>query len=163
MLEWLRQQGKLSERKARLLAAAWCRGAWPQVTDERIKRIIEAAEQHAEEATADRQVSALEAAEILFPSMEPDAPLDHGRHQKADLVRELFSPFLAEPLDLAWRTPAIVSLAREIYDDRLFDVMPALGAALSDAGCTVPEILQHCSRGPHVRGCFVLDAVLGRS
>lgn len=62
------------------------------------------------------------------------------------------------------RTPEAVDLAREIYDERDFASMPRLGAALEQAGCTAPEILSHCCRpGPHARGCWVVDSLLGKS
>jgi len=54
-------------------------------------------------------------------------------------------------------------LAREVYESRDFGPMPVLADALEDAGCVEPEILAHCrGEGPHVRGCWVVDLVLGR-
>jgi hypothetical protein len=40
---------------------------------------------------------------------------------------------------------------------------PILTDALQDAGCDGADILDHC-RGPgaHVRGCWVVDLVLGK-
>jgi hypothetical protein len=36
--------------------------------------------------------------------------------------------------------------------------------ALEDAGCTDAELLGHLrSPGPHVRGCWAVDLVLGKS
>mgnify|MGYP001076712257 FL=1 len=41
--------------------------------------------------------------------------------------------------------------------------MPLLADALMDAGCDHEEILAHCrGEGPHVRGCWVVDLVLGK-
>jgi hypothetical protein len=41
--------------------------------------------------------------------------------------------------------------------------MRELGDALEVSGCTDAELLAHLrSPGPHVRGCFALDAVLGK-
>jgi len=41
--------------------------------------------------------------------------------------------------------------------------MPVLGDALEDAGCGDVQLLEHCrTGGEHVRGCWVLDAILGR-
>jgi anti-anti-sigma factor len=65
--------------------------------------------------------------------------------------------------DPAWRTETVVSLARRMYDTGDFDLMPVMSDALQDAGCEDAAILDHCrGRGPHVRGCWVADLVLGR-
>ena len=57
----------------------------------------------------------------------------------------------------------MVQIAQAIYDDRAFDRMPILADALEDAGCTDRAILDHCrSEGPHVRGCWVVDLLLGK-
>ena len=44
------------------------------------------------------------------------------------------------------------------------DRKPILADALQDAGCDNADVLDHChSEGPHVRGCWVVDLVLGKS
>jgi hypothetical protein len=50
-----------------------------------------------------------------------------------------------------------------MYKSRDFTPMPILADALQDAGCDNAEILAHC-RGdsPHIRGCWVVDLVLGK-
>jgi hypothetical protein len=51
-----------------------------------------------------------------------------------------------------------------MYDSREFGNMPILADALQDAGCELPEVLDHCrGPGPHVRGCWVVDLVLGKA
>lgn len=83
---------------------------------------------------------------------------------QADLLRDIVAPFRTTSFDPAWRTPSVMELARRAYEQCSFDLLPALGAALSDAGCTDPEILRHCgSEKPHVRGCWVLDLLLKRA
>jgi hypothetical protein len=73
----------------------------------------------------------------------------------------IFRPVLANP---AWRTSTVMSLARGIYAEKAFGRLPILADALQDAGCEDTSILGHCrGEGPHVRGCWVVDAVLGKS
>ena len=75
----------------------------------------------------------------------------------------LGNPFRPATLDPAWRTSTVVALATGIYDDRAFDRLPILADALQDAGCTSDDILNHCrDAGPHARGCWVVDLVLGK-
>jgi hypothetical protein len=42
--------------------------------------------------------------------------------------------------------------------------MPILADALQDAGCDHDDILNHCrdANAMHVRGCWVVDLVLGK-
>jgi hypothetical protein len=85
---------------------------------------------------------------------------------QCDLLRDVFgNPLRASPaLDPAWLTTAVVPLATAAYDERTFDRMPILGDALEEVGCDDPEILEHCrGQGEHVRGCWVVDALLGKS
>ncbi|MBL8795582.1 MAG: hypothetical protein JNM56_16875 [Planctomycetia bacterium] len=73
------------------------------------------------------------------------------------------NPFRPVTVDSAWRTPTVVSLATAIYAERAFGRLPILGDALEDAGCTNVDLLNHCRQpGDHVRGCWAVDAVLGR-
>ena len=67
-------------------------------------------------------------------------------------------------LDHAWLTPTVQSIAAAIYEDRAFDRLPILADALEEAGCTDADVLLHC-RVPaeHVRGCWVVDLVLGKT
>ena len=51
-----------------------------------------------------------------------------------------------------------------IYDQRAVNRLPLLADALEDAGCTDADLLGHLrSPGPHVRGCWAVDLVLGKS
>ena len=83
---------------------------------------------------------------------------------QADLLRDIFgNPFRPVTLNPAWRTGNVTALAQSIYDDRAFDRMPILADALEDAGCDNADILNHCRQpGEHVRGCWVVDLVLGK-
>jgi hypothetical protein len=92
----------------------------------------------------------------------------NGKVTKADaevtLVREIFgNPFHPVTLHQTWLTSDVLLLARGIYKERAFDRMPILADALQDAGCDSNDILSHCrGPGPHVRGCWVVDLVLGK-
>jgi hypothetical protein len=81
------------------------------------------------------------------------------------LFHDVFgNPFHPVALDPSWRTEAVVGLARGMYESRDFAPMPVLADALEDAGCADAAILAHCrGEGPHVRGCWVVDLVLGKS
>jgi hypothetical protein len=80
-------------------------------------------------------------------------------------VRCIFgNPFRPVAFDPSWLTSDVRTLAEGIYQDRAFDRMPVLADALQDAGCDSDDILSHC-RDPqqvHVRGCWVVDSVLGK-
>jgi hypothetical protein len=80
------------------------------------------------------------------------------------IVRDIFgNPFRPVALDPVWRTATVVALAQGIYADRAFDRMPILADALQDAGCDSDDVLTHCrGPGPHARGCWVVDLVLGK-
>ena len=65
---------------------------------------------------------------------------------------------------VAWNDGAIPKMAQVIYDDRAFNRLPLLADALEDAGCDDADILSHCrTPGEHVRGCWVVDLLLGKS
>src|SRR5262245_50621370 len=80
-------------------------------------------------------------------------------------LRDIFgNPF--QPVDFApWRTDTAIQLARQMYEAREFSAMPILADALQDAGCDNEEVLNHCrdTEQVHVRGCWVVDGVLGLS
>jgi len=96
--------------------------------------------------------------------------------QMCPIIRDIFgNPFRPRrPLDpalLNWNNGTIANLAQAAYEERIlpagkldFARLAVLADALEEAGCTDGELLGHLrSPGPHVRGCFALDAVLGRS
>jgi hypothetical protein len=92
---------------------------------------------------------------------QPD--VEEARKQ-SDLLRCIFgNPFRPASIDRAWLTQSVVALAQGIYDDRAFKDLPTLADALEEAGCTDADLLAHCrGPGPHVRGCWVVDLVLGK-
>lgn len=95
------------------------------------------------------------------------------------------------PSWLTWNDRTIPRLAQAIYDECAFDRMPILADALEEAGCSNADILYHCRNicrhctdnsgfcwrkvadcqycdgtgietAPHVRGCWVIDLLLGK-
>ena len=88
------------------------------------------------------------------------------RHQ-SDLLRDLFGnpwrPCLLDPTWLAWNDGCVVRVARGVYDEGRFGILPVLADALEEAGCGDAGVLGHLrGPGPHARGCFVLDGLLGK-
>ena len=84
------------------------------------------------------------------------------------MFRDLFAnpfrppPHLPENV-LRWSDRTVLRIAEGIYEERAFDRLPILGDALLDAGCDDEELLAHLRSGaPHVRGCWVVDAILGK-
>ena len=64
---------------------------------------------------------------------------------------------------LAWNGGIIPILAKTIYDDCRFDLLPILADALEESGCDNTDILAHCRQpGEHVRGCWAVDMLLGK-
>jgi hypothetical protein len=93
------------------------------------------------------------------------AEADHAPPRMLAILRDIFgNPFRPVTFDPRWRTSDVVGLAQAIYDDKAFERMPILADALMDAGCDEEQIIAHCrGDGSHVRGCWVVDLVLGKS
>src|SRR5205823_1895314 len=81
-----------------------------------------------------------------------------------DIVGPLSAAGLViDPVWLAANDGAAGLLARGVYEQQAFDDLPILADALEDAGCTAELILEHLrGPGPHTRGCWVVDRLLGR-
>jgi hypothetical protein len=87
---------------------------------------------------------------------------------QSNLLRCIFSnpccPTVVDPLWFTWHDATLPMLAQAVYDERAFDRLPILADALEDAGCHDAGILAHCrGPGPHVRGCWVVDLLLGKT
>ncbi len=91
--------------------------------------------------------------------------------QQADLVRDIFgNPFRPISINTAWLTPSVRALAQASYDNRMLPAgtldagrLAVLADALEEVGCDNADILSHLrGPGPHVRGCWVLDLLLGK-
>jgi hypothetical protein len=94
--------------------------------------------------------------------------LDQEKRAQCALIRDIFgNPFRPQPsIDsswLSWNDGTVGKLAQAVYDDRAFDHLPILADALEEAGCVNTDLLEHCRQpGEHVRGCWVIDLVLGK-
>ncbi len=128
---------------------------------------------HAAERAVQR--SAFQAArEVAGHLLEfsPEVPDDAGNEAPVrdllcallrDVFGHLFCPALIQPEWLSWADGIVPKLAEAIYEDYAFERLPILADALEEAGCAGPGILEHLrGSGPHMRGCWALDAVLGR-
>jgi hypothetical protein len=72
-------------------------------------------------------------------------------------------PFQPKKLSPQALSTEVAALAEKMYASRNFDAMPMLAKALEAAGCRDVTILNHCKRpGEHVRGCWVIDLILGK-
>jgi hypothetical protein len=123
----------------------------------------DAAYPDAAKAAREASASAAELASLIYPRRERPE-----RRVQARLLRDIFgNPFRPATLDpawLAWGGGTARKLAETIYDKRRFRNLPILADVLEEAGCTDAEILGHLrGPGPHVRGCFAVDTILGRS
>lgn len=190
MLRYARSKATMRQR--RLWACGFCRINWSQLPDDRLKKLIELIEQYAdgrsggsnlvrayglfgvvkERAVANALhpdiVKALRAAQasnedppgIAFPQLQ-DSNLQVAVLQ--DIFGNPFRPVAIGPSWLAWNDGTIPKLAQAIYEERAFDRLPILADALEEAGCDNADILAHCRQpGPHVRGCWALDLILGK-
>lgn len=180
MIEYL--HGKASERKLRLFACATFRHLAPWLKDEGLAT-VEKGERFAdgqlrrEEARRARNALQLGAQQSVSFVLSDSIALGmrslmshefwiHRGNWKLHtaLVRDIFgNPFRPASVDSSCLTSMVRLLAQSIYDDRAFDRMPVLADALEEAGCINVDILRHCrGLGPHVRGCWVVDLLLGK-
>jgi hypothetical protein len=73
-----------------------------------------------------------------------------------------FRPVTVEPRWLAWNGGAVRGLARDSAERRAFHRLPALAAALEQAGCRDAAVLGHRRRaGEHPPACWVLGLLTG--
>jgi hypothetical protein len=99
-----------------------------------------------------------------------DAAWALEREAQAGLLRDIFASLVSQAaVDPGWLMGSVTALAIAAYNERLpsgeleMARLAVLADALEDAGCTDAAILSHLrSPGPHVRGCFPLDLILGK-
>jgi hypothetical protein len=107
--------------------------------------------------------------QTIVPELNPqtsdeNADLRLPDWQAAMLCQGLGRPLPAVDSIARSRTADAIGLAKSIRSTNSFEVLPILADALQDAGCDNADVLNHCRGGsPHVRGCWVVDLVLGKS
>jgi hypothetical protein len=97
-------------------------------------------------------------------SSTPDAHQKEQEREEASVLRDIIGNFFRRAvMKPVWLSSTVKQVAEAIYNERAFDRISILADALEDAGCTSPDILNHCRQaGEHVRGCWVVDLVLGK-
>jgi hypothetical protein len=82
------------------------------------------------------------------------------------LLRDIVGPPVRPAIQGAWLSSdggTVRGLAEAIYEERAFDRLPILADALEDAGCSDEALLGHLhGPGPHARGCWAVDLILGK-
>jgi len=188
MLEFL--WGNAGDRKLRLFAAACSRRGWGRISAPG-RAAVEVAEAFAdglagpEELRAARQACkfaggdaawyaaasrAAVAARNAALSAQAGADPTPERAAQAALLRCVFgNPFRPVSIDPALRTPAVISLAEAAYTERILPSghldpqrLGALAAAIEEGRADAAIVGHLRSDGPHVRGCWAVDLVLGR-
>jgi hypothetical protein len=182
--------GKASDRKLRLFACACCAPLARGIDDQRAvelgERFADGLASEAERRDAWQAIEELKRAAIdmqnfqdavglwvrgrpIAPDMNASRGLDGLARslvglRSIDLLHCIFgNPFQA-PGGPGWDDTGAVRLAQAIYEERAFERLPILADALEEAGCQDPLALQHCRQDTvHVRGCWVVDLVLGKS
>ena len=172
-----------TERKLRLLVCTTARYSFPTCQDSWFLAALACAEEWADAETAPPEAVSLEqrfnsrpgrmevwAASVIQCLADPIGSVFWWEWPDvypvaADATRELFAhPFVPLEWNPEWFTSTVRDLAAHIYAERDFSTMPVLGDALLDAGCDHQLIQDHCrTMKPHARGCWLVDAILGKS
>jgi hypothetical protein len=187
MLEFLR--GKVSERKLRLLMAAACRRVLHLLDEPQYVALVEAGERVADGTLRPASLARYRTncPPISLPdfvqeetrwqehSHEFNGPLlakravwlsgSRDRHRVEECLlyaaRGLHARHSIQ--DEMVNQCHLPKLAQAIYDERAFDRLPVLADALEEAGGDNADMLNHCRLADsHVRGCWLLDLLLGK-
>jgi hypothetical protein len=108
---------------------------------------------------------------FLYGTAQDDRSRMGLRATLGELLCDVFrTHFLPITFDPRWLTSTVLDLARSFFEGGPRQAggdlagLPILADALMDAGCDDEELLAHCrGEGPHVRGCWVLDLILGKN
>ena len=174
----------LSRRKARLIACACCRFLWDRL-DQTARDAVGVGERFAEGQSIVAELNAAylrtacdlascvvrrsedEIARLAVERARDRLDQEFAPYQLADVIRDLVDDPGAPAVVRASWLDADGGQARAIAEcidlEGRFEDVPVLGDALEDAGCDDAKILAHARRGRHYRGCWLVDAILGKS
>jgi hypothetical protein len=182
MLRFLRESGLPNERKLRLFGVACSRRIWDKI-DPLGRTAVEVAERFADGQATPAELrtarlackSAGESASWYAAASRPEVAARNAALSaqtglageaaiQAVFLRDIVgNPFRPSAFDFTRPTKSIVNFAASIYAVGVFERLPQLAEMLMNAGCSDEEIVGHCrSAGPHIRGCWVVDALTGR-
>lgn len=129
---------------------------WGYEGDWRIANLVLAADERLDMQTRTSMMHSLDC--------WPNSAAQREHVARGLIVCVLGNPFRPVVADRCWLTFTVIGVADSIYTDRAFDRLPILADALQDAGCEAAELLAHChGSGPHARGCWAVDLVLGKA
>lgn len=180
---------RVSDRKLRLWVAALSRlSRYNYDPHNRWLRHWDRGEKSTTDDSSDPIVSAEDWCD-RYSDQLGDPPMPVRAAILRDLVGNPFRPHAVLPRDIGgvvwrgathyrqenvilegWLTPQVVTLGQAAYGDRQVDgtldyvTLLALADALEEEGCDSVELLAHLrSPGPHYRGCWAVDLLLGKS
>jgi hypothetical protein len=139
------------------LSASYC--VWPEA-HYAARAMLRALFDHENESTVRREVTSIACAKILREIVgNPFRPVK-VRVPAFVLPGGLTSRTMTAP---PWLTPQVLSLATAAYSGEWTALGP-LSDALEETGCDSTDLLEHLrSVGPHVKGCWAVDLILGKS
>jgi hypothetical protein len=186
MLNCWRDQNGMSQRKLLLVGAACVRqfpGLWPQRPEPVTglepsmvyNRDFPILDSGARLVASDLRAFCRRATAGVFEASERVSDLDAFCDSLCCLLHDLagnpFRPPDITPSLLRWNDGTVVKLAGALDEaqsqtgghlDR--DLLAVLADAVEDAGCTDTELVGHLrGPGPHWRGCWAVDALLGKA
>jgi hypothetical protein len=187
MLELLK--GMASPRKLRLFGAACCRRIPFMADDPNRRSILESVEGTADDVFGEIGASLArpldsqrfgvclednvawrlteddptEAAYLCADALMRSSGFADG--PVCDLIREVFpNPMRQVGLQPDQLPPEALTIAREMYASGIFDRMTTVGGYVHRGDWRQKAVIGHCHAfRPHVRGCWVIDLVLGHS
>ena len=127
--------------------------------------------QHAAQAAARESEEAIAFADDELDDSGPYTARAAHRNLQCGFLQCIFgNAFRPVSIPPVWQTPTVTSLATAAYEERSLPSgeldpgrLAVLSDALEEAGCDNSDFLDHLrSPGPHVRGCWVVDLLLGK-